>query len=800
MLVSAALCLGHLQRWTLWQDEAFTWVLMTQDVPRMIEMAGQDRHPPLYYVIVSAFRWLGDRDFALRLPSALGVIGAVALTRQSAGRHFGEVAGECAAWMLALSPYALLYANTARMYGLLLFWGAALLAAGLGLSRGAHPWRSAAALGFAAAGAIWTHYAGAAAIAAAGLGTGLDLLARSRSTPNWKRRLSALVLVFALAGLSFTPWALGPLQFQLANKDAPAARTWTVLAYAWWNFDSRVPWLSWFYVAAQVTGVVVALWRRDALLLGWVVAGLVFPYLASRSSPAQNPRNYSDLLPLASVLVGVALSSVVARLLRAPGWPAAVWGALPLLLIGALSAEPLLDLWARPVSPQEPGTGFDYRTEAIVLDRSAPKNGGLYFRPPFLLAQYRRYAPDLEPRGKRPVDRYAWLASSRSEWVDGVVTARYTSECTFNTAFRQVVYAAPGEGCAALNAWVSHLADVGGRDGRGYVPFQLELAQRAMAANRLDEARLWASRAEGILVAHPAAALILAEVAMRQEDYPAALAASEHAVALTRAWRWSGAAIAQSWTGMAKALDKLGRKEEQQRVLDAANCARIVTWPYLCSTGPGSGRLMAMLPRAPGGGPPPAIAPLPPLREAQAPPPPVDAPIGARRLLDGASLWVLDGEVLPSDWTDAGGTVAEPSAQMDAVDGFTALTLATTADRSTALACAPLVPASRAMAVRARWRADYQSGAGIEGRTWIFVEARMADADGKVLQLGGSPVMERPLTVASGTSWRVDRFDFRTPADAAQVRMCLKVNGTVPARLSVDWFEVVAIEPPAGAE
>jgi hypothetical protein len=321
-----------------------------------------------------------------------------------------------------------------------------------------------------------------------------------------------------------------------------------------------------------------------------------------------------------------------------------------------------------------------------------------------------------------------------------------------------------------------------------------------MAANKLDEARVWASRAEGILVAHPAAALILAEVAMRQEDYAAALAASEHAVAVTRGWRWSGASIAQSWTSMAKALDKLGRKEEQQRALDAANCARLVLWPYLCGTGPGSGRLMAMLPRAPGGGPPPAIAPLPPLREAQAPPPPRDAPTGARRVLEGASLWALDGEVLPSDWTDAGGTVAEPSAQMDTVDGFTALTLATTADRNTALACAPLVSASRSMAIRARWRADYQTVGGVEGRTWIFFEARMADADGKVMQLGGAPVMERPLTAASGTSWRVDRFDFRTPADAAQVRICLKVNGAVPARLAVDWFEVLAVDAPEGAE
>lgn len=796
VLVSAALCFGHLGSWSLWQDEAFTWLLMTKELPQIVEMAGQDRHPPLYYLIVAAFRWLGDRDAALRLPSALAVVAAVALVRHAAARRVGEGAAEVAAWALALSPYALLYANTARMYGLLVFWGAALFAASLGVTRGPRPLRSGVALMLAAAGTIWTHYAGAAAIAAAGLGAGLDLLIGAPRRPDWKLRLGVLVAAMALAGASFTPWALGPLQFQLANKDVQTDRTWTVLAYAWWNVDSRVPALSWCYAAAQVAGVAVALRRRDPMLLGWVAAAFVFPYLASRSGPAQNPRNYSDLLPVACVLIGVALHGAARRVLgffRAPG----AAGVAVVALI-ALAAEPLHDLWTRPVSPQEPGTGFDYRTEAAVFDRAAPANGGLYFRPTFLLTQYRRYAPALEPRGKRPVDRYAWLASARSEWVDSAVTARYAPECTFNTAFRQVVYAASGPGCDAMNAWVAHLADVGGAGGRGYVPFQLELAKRALAANDLVAARRWAERADAILVAHPAAALTLAEVAMRQEDWSAALTASEHAVAITRDWRWPGSTIAQAYTSAAKALEKLERADDRARALAAANCARVVQWPFLCGTGPGAGRIMAWLPLAPTGGPPPAVAPLPALRESQAAAPPAAAPDGTTRLLEGGSIWPLDGEVLPSDWTDAGGTATEPSATMATVDGVTALVLAATPDRtSAALACVPLVPASPRMAIRARWRADYTPTPGAEGRTWMFFEARMADDAGKVMQLGGAPVMERPLTTASGTSWRVDRFDFRTPADARQVRICLKVDGKVPARMAVDWFEVLAVDEPA---
>lgn len=809
-LVSALLCFGHIGRWSLWQDEAFTWLLMQKDVGGMITMAGQDRHPPLYYLFVAAFRWLGDRDFALRLPSALGVVAAVGLTGWAGGRHFGSRVGLVAAWVMALSPYALLYANTARMYGLLMFWGALLFAAGLGVSRGSRPRRWAIVLGVAAAGALWTHYAGAAAIAATGLGVGMDLVFRRRGGSLGARRgqvepqnaaspigslpwarLGLLVLALGLAGLSFVPWALGPLRFQLANKDAPSDRTWTVLAYLWWNFDSRVPALSWVSAGLELAGLAVAIKRRDPLLLGWVLAALVFPWFASRSGPAQNPRNYSDFLPVASVLVGLAVDAAlraVAPWDQKSGRSGPAPATLALGGLVLLAAEPLHDLWTRPVSPQEIGTGFDYRVEADVLDAATPKNGGLYFRPPFLLTQYQRYAPALVGRGKRPVDRYAWLASSRSEWVDSTVTSRFPAQCTFTVAFREVLYAAPGEGCDALAGWVEHLADTGGASGRGYVPFQLELARRALAVNDLSLARSWAERARETLVGHPAAALTVADTAMRQADYPAALEASWEAVAITRSWRWAGPAIAQAWTSAAKALEKLERPEDRARALDAANCARKVLWPWFCGTGPGSGRVMSLLPLAPGGGPPPTVAPLPALSESQAPPPPDSLPARATRL----GLWPLDGEVLPSDWSDAGGTIADPSAVMDLVDGFAVLSLAVGPDRSTALACAPMVPASPLMAIRARWRADYATESP-GTRTWVFFEARMAGLDGRVMQLGGSPVMERPMTTASGTSWRVDRFEFRTPPDARQVRLCLKVDGGVPARLAVDWIETLAL-------
>jgi hypothetical protein len=765
VLVAAALVLSTLGRWPLWQDEAFSWALVQGTLGEIIDGAAGDRHPPLYYLIVATLSWIVDRDELIRLPSALAFVGAVALVGSAARRHFGDAAGFVAGLVVALSPVAVLHAMNARMYAMLLFWGAAMTWGGLELVRGDRPRRGAAVVGLAAAGAVWTHYAGLAAIAAAGLGAALGCFART-DLP-WRERgtrVAWLVGAMGLAGASFIPWAMGPLQFQLTNKDAPAERTFTVLAYALWNFDSRVPPLSWALAAAQLVGLGVALRRRDAttaLLFAWAAAAVVFPWYFSSSLPAQNPRNYLAFLPVGAVLVGLALAR----------WPRLAAGGLALFAV-----EPMVDLLTRQVSPQETGVGFDYQLEADVFDASVPANAGLYFRPKYLITQYRRYAPALETRAAYPVGPEAWLASPRTEFLDSAITARYTEDCTFEQSFRVVLYAPDGPGCDAMKAWIRAGADA------GYPPFLMEEGARALSAGNLADAEAWLVKAAAVTRAHPAAWISLTDVYQRSRDGERMLAAADEALAIAKAWHFPGRVIGGVLDSRARALVMLGREPEAAAVRAAANCARTSSLPTLCGTW--AEGVVKALPALES--PPPTLPPLPSLTEAQDAAPPAAAPNGASRL----ALWALDGEALPATWVDNSGTPDAPAGEMLQVDGTTALVMQVTPERPAAVLCAALVDAAPRMALRARWRLAVD---GEQGWTRLVLEARMADAEGTVKKVLDQPVAERPLQTATATSWRVDRFDFRT-TDAEKVRLCVKLEGKVPATATLDWIELSKVD------
>lgn len=763
--LAAALILPGLGRWTLWQDEAFTWMQAWRDVDALVQGAAQDRHPPLYYLVVKGFTVLGDTDAVLRLPSALAAIGAVALAARV--RPGGSRVG---AWMLAVAPPVLLYAWTARMYALLLFFGTLLWVSGVALAEGRRRQWAWAGLGIGAAGAIWTHYAGIAAVAAAGLGTLLGVMARDEPLRERAVRLAGLAGAYALAGASFLPWALGPLQYQLANKDAPSERTLAVLQYLGWSFDSRMPAWSWLVIGVQLVGLGLA-GRRTPLArfhLGWAAVALVAPWWMSRSLPAQNPRNYLDLLPGCAGLVALAATLPLPPRVRA--------AAAAVALLAA--ADPLVDLYRRPVSPQEPGVGFDYAVEADVLDASVPVNAGVHFRPTYLSTRYERYAPGITARTRRPLAPTSWLVLARSEWVDSTVLARYSARCTFQNGFRNVIYAPEGPGCEAVRRWIEAVSE-----DRPYVPFLRERARRALAEGRLEEAEALAMRAAAALRASPAMYGLLAEIRVRQGDGAGALEAADAALRLARTWHHGNGPIAEAWALRAQALALSGRAEAAELARENARCAKRSAWPTACGTWWG-----AFLPeREPVEVPAPTLPPLPALAEAQTAALPQAPPTGATR----RGLWPLDGEVLPADWVDAQGTPTAPTAAMAEVDGTVALVAATDAETPVAVACGPLMDAAPHLAVRARWRADLGPG---EGWAVMQLEARYADADGAVLRLAGVPLADRPLRAGSATSWRVDRFDFRPPPAASKVRMCVKVEGRRPARLVLDWLELLAVE------
>jgi uncharacterized membrane protein len=137
ILLAFALRLHQLEQFSFWIDEALTPLRTAQGVGDIIagrtfiqEAVSQDTHPPLYYLLVKATRALwGESDFAYRYFSVLWGILLVPLLAQFGRRlapQQGWRVGGWAAVLIAINPLHVWYAQEARMYTLLVFWGAAM--------------------------------------------------------------------------------------------------------------------------------------------------------------------------------------------------------------------------------------------------------------------------------------------------------------------------------------------------------------------------------------------------------------------------------------------------------------------------------------------------------------------------------------------------------------------------------------------------------------------------------------------------------------------------------------------------
>jgi len=118
LLLGAALRFHDLGGPSLWMDEGFTWMVASQPVSEMPEVATRfEKHPPLHYLAVRAALLAGGRDeFWLRFPAALaGTLTIIAIW--ALGMRVGGV-GPLAALFLAVSGLHVLMSRDARGYGM----------------------------------------------------------------------------------------------------------------------------------------------------------------------------------------------------------------------------------------------------------------------------------------------------------------------------------------------------------------------------------------------------------------------------------------------------------------------------------------------------------------------------------------------------------------------------------------------------------------------------------------------------------------------------------------------------------
>jgi 4-amino-4-deoxy-L-arabinose transferase-like glycosyltransferase len=122
LIFAGCLRFYHLGKESLWFDEAISFRRSGYAFSELIADSIHAFHNPSYFILLRAFRVVGDSEFALRLPSAIFGVGKVWLTYVVARRILGHKGGLVAAAFIALCRYQIHYDQEARMYAPLLFF------------------------------------------------------------------------------------------------------------------------------------------------------------------------------------------------------------------------------------------------------------------------------------------------------------------------------------------------------------------------------------------------------------------------------------------------------------------------------------------------------------------------------------------------------------------------------------------------------------------------------------------------------------------------------------------------------
>jgi mannosyltransferase len=120
LFLAALLRFYRLDAQSFWNDEGNSARLSERTVGLIIEGTASDIHPPGYYLLLHVWRAIfGHSEFALRAPSAIAGLALVLFTYLLGRRLFGPATGLMAAFLGAISPFAVYYSQEARMYTLL---------------------------------------------------------------------------------------------------------------------------------------------------------------------------------------------------------------------------------------------------------------------------------------------------------------------------------------------------------------------------------------------------------------------------------------------------------------------------------------------------------------------------------------------------------------------------------------------------------------------------------------------------------------------------------------------------------
>lgn len=280
MLLAFGLRIYRLGDQNMWWDEAFSVWVARHDWGTLTTIAAGDTHPPLYYWLLHPWMALtGPSEFAIRFPSLIAGMLAVALVyrlgRQLGGRSRWAVA-TLAAFLLATSRFHIWWSQEIRMYSLAAMWA---VASALALSNfkcqisnvkgpAGRLWIAVGLYALTVAGGMYSLYLFVFVVAAEAAWVAWTAW-EWKGTGRARRLLTGWGVAVAAAILAMLPWLAYTLprlkSWSAASQFSPLTYLqlyWTALTLGITTFVERY-WAANLAFAAVILAGVIA-WRRNA--------------------------------------------------------------------------------------------------------------------------------------------------------------------------------------------------------------------------------------------------------------------------------------------------------------------------------------------------------------------------------------------------------------------------------------------------------------------------------------------------------------------------------------------------------
>ncbi len=321
LLLAWALRLYRLPAQSLWYDEGYCAFVAALPVDRILQWTAREFTPPLYHVLLALWVLLAGRsEFAVRFPSALIGLLAVAVFIPLGRALHSRRAGLLAGFLAALSPFYVWHSQDARMYMLQAFFG--LLGTVCLLRALQAPSRRCWWMGLALAdtAALHAHTTGGFLLVFHALAV-LVAGALSKRLALWVRGGTAL----AAALLAWTPWLIYAFPFLGRNAGYwPGRLNWSFVAWgAARGFvtgqmmtDAWAVAAQWAWGAACLSGLLALVslkrWQTALFLLAYFIVPVTMMAWLFRDVPKFSPRYLIIASPPAFLLPAIGIASLQA--------------------------------------------------------------------------------------------------------------------------------------------------------------------------------------------------------------------------------------------------------------------------------------------------------------------------------------------------------------------------------------------------------------------------------------------------------------------------------------------------------